>query len=221
MRTNRMSRTLLITAGALLIPGGVGFAQAMGQPGQTSPGAASQTTPGGVARPDATGGYSDQMGVQQQAGQGQQESMDKKFVSDALQGGMAEVTLGKLAAEKGNSPEVKQFGQQMVEDHTKLGEQMKPVAQQIGVKMPTELSKKDKALEEKLSGLSGAQFDKAYVEAMVKDHKKDYSEFQDEAKSAVIPSVKQAAAAGEPVIKSHLDHIQQIAKSTTIANNAQ
>ena len=56
---------------------------------------------------------------------------------------------------------------------------------------------------------------------MVKDHKKDYSEFQSEAKSAVIPSVKQAAMAGEPVIKSHLEQIQQIAKSTTVANNAQ
>jgi putative membrane protein len=217
--TNRMSRVWLIAAGALLIPAGVGFAQAMGQPGQTTPGAG-QATPGGAARPDATGGYNDQMGVQQQMGQGQQEMKDKQFVSAALEGGLAEVTLGKLAAEKGSSPEVKQFGQQMVEDHTKLGEQMKPVAQQIGVKIPTELSKKDKALEAKLSGLSGTQFDKAYVEAMVKDHKKDYSEFQDEAKTAAIPAVKQAAAAGEPVIKSHLEHIQQIAKSNTVADNA-
>jgi len=217
MRTNRMSRMWLIAAGALLIPSGVGFAQAMGQPGQATPGAG-QAAPGGVARPDA-GSYNEPSTTQQMA-QGQQEMMDKKFVSGALEGGMAEVALGKLAAEKGSSPEVKQFGQQMVDDHTKLGEQMKPVAEQIGVKMPTELSKKDKALEAKLSALSGPQFDKAYVEAMLKDHKKDYSEFQEEAKSAVIPSVKQAAAAGEPVIKSHLDHIQQIAKSTTIANNA-
>jgi putative membrane protein len=217
MRTNRMSRVWLIAAGALLIPGGIGYAQ-MGQPAQSAPGAG-QATPGGAARPDATGGYNDPM-TAQQIGQGQQEMMDKKFVSGALEGGMAEVALGKLAAEKGSTPEVKQFGQQMVDDHTKLGEQMKPVAQQIGVKIPTELSKKDKALEAKLSALSGAQFDKAYVDAMVKDHKKDYSEFQEEAKSAVIPSVKQAAAAGEPVIKSHLEHIEQISKSTTVANNA-
>jgi putative membrane protein len=212
MKKNRMSRAWLIVAGALLIPAGTGFAQAMGQPGQASPAG----PPGSMTRPDATAG--DPMAMQQM-GQGQQEMMDKKFVSGALEGGMAEVALGKLAAEKATNPEVKQFGQQMVEDHTKLGEQMKPVAEQIGVKIPTELSKKDKAMEAKLSAMSGAQFDKAYVEMMVKDHKKDYSEFQDEAKSAVIPSVKAAATAGEPVIKSHLDHIQQIAKSSTVADN--
>jgi putative membrane protein len=219
MRRNRMSRVWLIAAGALLIPGGVGFAQAMGQPGQATPA-------GGAARPNATGGYDDPMNSRpneqgQAMGQASQEMMDKKFVAGALEGGMAEVALGKLALEKSSNAEVKEFAQQMVDDHTKLGEQMKPVAEQIGVKMPTELSKKDKSTEAKLSSLSGQQFDKAYIETMVKDHQKDYSEFQSEAKSAVIPSVKQAAAAGEPVIKSHLDHIQQIAKSATVANNAQ
>src|SRR5450631_2726224 len=216
MRKNRMSRVWLIAAGALLIPAGVGFGQAMGQSGQA--------TPGGAARPNATGGYDDPMNSrpnEQGMGQGSQEMMDKKFVSGALEGGMAEVALGKLALEKSSNPDVKQFAQQMVDDHTKLGDEMKPVAEQIGVKMPTGLSKKDQATEAKLSGLSGQQFDKAYIDAMVKDHKKDYSEFQSEAKSAVIPSVKQAAIAGEPVIKSHLDQIQQIAKSTTVANNAQ
>jgi putative membrane protein len=217
MRKNLVSRVWLIAATAVLIPGGVGFAQAMGQAGQA--------TPGGAARPTTTGGYDDPMNAHaneqgQGMNQGSQEMMDKKFVSGALEGGMAEVALGKLALEKSSNPDVKQFAQQMVDDHTKLGDEMKPVAEQIGVKMPTGLSKKDQATEAKLSGLSGQQFDKAYIDAMVKDHKKDYSEFQSEAKSAVIPSVKQAAIAGEPVIKSHLEHIQQIAKSTTVANNA-
>ncbi len=214
MKTNRMSRLWLIAAGALLIPSGVGFAQATGQPGQA--------TPGSAARPNATGGYDDPMNSRpndQGMGQGSQEMMDKKFVSGALEGGMAEVALGKLALEKSSNPEVKQFAQRMVDDHTKLGDEMKPIAEQIGVKVPTGLSKKDQATEAKLSALSGQQFDKAYIETMVKDHKKDYSEFQSEAKSAVIPSVKQAAASGEPVIKSHLDSIEQIAKSTTVASN--
>lgn len=217
MRTNRMSRMWLIAAGALLIPSGVGYAQAMGQPGQT--------TPGGAARPNATGGYDDPMnsrpGEMATMGQGTQEMMDKKFVFGALEGGLAEVALGKLALEKSSNADVKQFAQMMVDDHTKLGEAMKPVAEQLGVKVPTQLSKKDKSTEAKLSALSGAEFDKAYVELMVKDHKKDYSEFQTEAKSAVIPSVQKAALTGEPIIKSHLDQIQQIAKSTTVANNAQ
>jgi putative membrane protein len=150
-----------------------------------------------------------------------QQQMDKKFVESALQGGMAEVELGKLALGKSSNDDVKKFARRMIDDHTKLGNDMKPVAEQIGVKMPPALSKKDQALEAKLETLSGPQFDKAYIQAMVKDHKKDYAEFQQEAQSAVIPAVKEAAMKGEPVIKSHLDEIEQISKSSTTTASVQ
>ncbi len=124
--------------------------------------------------------------------------------------------LGKLAAEKGSSDDVKQFGQKMVEDHTKLGDQMTAVAQQIGVKPPSGLSKKDQKLLAKLQGLSGQQFDQAYIEAMVKDHKKDESAFKSEADMSQNPAVKQAAAQGEPIIAGHLRMIQQIAQAHNV-----
>lgn len=141
---------------------------------------------------------------------------DKAFVKEALQGGMAEVQLGQLAAQKASSDDVKQFAQKMVDDHTKLGDQMKAVAQQIGVNPPKDLSKKDKQLLAKLQGLSGEEFDKAYIAAMVKDHKKDESAFKSEAQMAQIPAVKQAAAQGAPVIASHLEMIQQIAQTHSV-----
>lgn len=142
--------------------------------------------------------------------------MDKAFVKKAMQGGMAEVDLGKLAAEKGSSEDVKQFGQQMVDDHSKLNEQMKPVAAQLGVSEPKEPSKKDQELKTKLQALSGQQFDEAYIKAMLKDHKKDHDEFSNEAQNAQDPNVKQVAQQGDQLIQQHLQHIEQIAQAHNI-----
>ena len=219
MSSNRIPRSVLRLAGVTLISAGVAMAQSSMQSAPSSPGMAQSPTsnrsmddptqPNAINRLDAA------------AAQTQQQQMDKKFVEGALQGGMAEVELGKLALQKSSSENVKKFAQRMIDDHTKLGDDMKPVAEQIGVKMPSGLSKKDLALQAKLETLSGPQFDKAYIQAMVKDHKKDYAEFQQEAQSAAIPAVKEAAMKGEPVIKSHLDEIEQISKSSTTTASVQ
>lgn len=138
---------------------------------------------------------------------------DKRFVSEALKGGMAEVKLGQLASEKGNSADVKEFGKKMVEDHTKLGDQMKSVAGDIGVTPPTELAAKDDALEAKLKALSGNAFDKAYISAMVKDHEDDLADFNKEIANGSSLAVKDAAGKGKAVITMHLHMIQKLAQS--------
>lgn len=143
-------------------------------------------------------------------------SSDKKFVHSALEGGNAEVKLGQLAAQKGNSEDVKQFGQKMVDDHTKLGEQMKQIAQQQGIEVPDGVPAKDKALETKLNSLSGEEFDKAYIKAMVKDHQKDLSEFKKEANSGNDTSIKDAASQGAQVISEHLQMAQQMAQKHNV-----
>lgn len=153
----------------------------------------------------------DQMRQQQNAGMGSMQ--DKEFARDALEGGMAEVQFGQMAAQKGTSPDVKEFGQKMVDDHTKLGDQLKPVAQQMGVNPPKGLSKKDQSLMAKLEGLSGTDFDNAYIQAMVKDHKKDLSDFRQEAENTQNPVMKNTAQQGEQVIDEHLHMIEQIAKA--------
>ena len=134
----------------------------------------------------------------------------------ALQGGMAEVEMGKLAAEKGNSEDVKQFGQQMVKDHTELGQQMKLVAQHIGVTPPDGVSATQKATELKLKALSGDSFDKAYISAMVKDHKQDLEEFKTEAANGQNDAVKAAATKGSTIIEEHLQMITQIAQAHNV-----
>jgi putative membrane protein len=147
----------------------------------------------------------------------QQSMADQSFVKKALEGGAAEVELGQLAQQKSQSEDVKQFGQKMVQDHTQLGDQMKPIAQQLGVKEPKGPSKKDKELIAKLEALSGPQFDEAYIQAMVKDHKQDLKDFKDAAQTAQNPNVKQAAQQGAGVISQHLQMIQQIARTHNVA----
>src|SRR5580700_4576930 len=79
---------------------------------------------------------------------------DKKFVREAAQGGLAEVELGKLATEKASNDEVKKFGQHMVDDHTKAGDELKEVASSKGIQIAQQLSAKDKLTKERLSKLS-------------------------------------------------------------------
>jgi putative membrane protein len=145
-----------------------------------------------------------------------QAMQDKEFVQDALQGGMAEVQLGQLAAQKGSTADVRQFGQRMVQDHSQLNNLMKQVAAKLEMHSPKGPSKKEKKLYDKLSGLSGTQFDDAYVKAMVKDHTDDLETFRREANESQNPAVKQAAEQGAQVIQQHLDVIKKIARSDNV-----
>ena len=144
---------------------------------------------------------------------------DKKFVRDAAQGGMAEVELGKLATEKASSDDVKKFGQRMVDDHTKAADQLKQVASSEGIQLPQTLSAKDKMTEERLSKLSGEQFDKAYMADMVKDHTQDVTEFQHESHSGKDAAVKNFASQTLPTLEDHLKQAKEIAPKTHTASN--
>jgi putative membrane protein len=135
---------------------------------------------------------------------------DKKFVMEAATGGMEEVQLGQLAAQKATDPDVKNFGQKMVDDHSKANDQLKQVASQKGVTVPSSLPASKQKDVDKLSKLSGAAFDKAYVSMMVKDHKKDVSDFQKESKSAKDSDVKGFASNTLPTLQDHLKMIQDI-----------
>lgn len=146
-----------------------------------------------------------------------QSMRDKTFVRNAAEGGLAEVQLGKLAAEKGASEEVKAFGQKMVDDHTKLNEKMASVADSLGVMLPKHLNKEDQAEYDKLIALSGDAFDKEYIAFMVKDHHADLREFRIEANSTNDPDLKQAVTDGAQVIHDHMVMIDKIARSRGIA----
>ncbi len=192
----------VLLAGALLAqnPGGGGGGQQPNTPSQQQPPSATMGSLGaGATAPTA------------------QNFGDQAFVTKALEGGMAEVELGKLAADKSQSQDVKQFAQKMVNDHSQMGDKwFKPVAKEIGVSEPKGPSKKDKKLIEKLQGLSGQEFDTQYIQAMLKDHKEDLKDFQNEAQAAQDPNVRQIAEQGTKVVSQHLQMIEQIAQNRNV-----
>ena len=203
---------LVLGAGVALgqSPGGGGGSPQSGQQSQPQ----SQTQPGanspGAANPnDPTSPLA--------AANGQGSMRDKDFFKEAGQGGNFEIQAGQLAAQKGNSEDVKQFGQMMVDDHTKLNQQMTPIAAQLAMKPPTGVSSKDKKELKKLQGLSGDDFDKEYIAMMVKDHTADQKAFKDEADNGQLPEEKSAATQGGSVVSQHLDKIKQIAQAHNVS----
>lgn len=135
---------------------------------------------------------------------------DQHFMMKAAQGGMAEVQLGKLATQNASSQAVKDFGQKMVDDHSKANDELKGLAARKNVTLPTSLDAKDQATMDRLSKLTGAAFDRAYMRDMVADHKKDIADFQREASSGADPDVKTWASNTLPTLQQHL----QLAQST-------
>lgn len=140
---------------------------------------------------------------------------DLAFMNDAGPGGMAEVELGRLAVERAASPEVRQFAQQMIQDHSKAGEKLRTLAQQKKVQLPPEILPKAKQTKETLAKLRGSEFDRAYVKAMVEVHEKDVAAFDATARNATDADVKAFAVATVPTLKHHLQMIRAIANGMT------
>lgn len=129
---------------------------------------------------------------------------DQEFMNKAAQGGMAEVMLGQTASSKGTSPDVKNFGNRMVSDHGKANDELKQLAQTKGVTLPTDVDVESKKMADKLSKLSGKDFDKEYMSGMVEDHEKDVKEFEKASKDAKDPDLKAWAAKTLPTLQDHL-----------------
>ncbi|HKO88188.1 MAG TPA: DUF4142 domain-containing protein [Burkholderiales bacterium] len=134
----------------------------------------------------------------------------EEFFKEGAIGGMAEVELGQLAAQKATNPDVKAFGQMMVKDHTGANEKLKALAQSHGVQLPTELDRKHQRAKEKLAEKQGADFDKAYMDQMVKDHKKTIDLFEDTVKKSDVADVKTLAEGTLPTLREHLKLAQQL-----------
>ena len=136
--------------------------------------------------------------------------VDRAFMRKAAEGGQAEVELGRLATEKASSPEVKEFGQRMVDDHSKANDRLKQIASEKGVKLPEKLTTKDEATKRRLEKLSGESFDRAYIRDMVADHSQDAAEFRSEASKAKDPDLKSFASETLNTIEEHLKEAKKL-----------
>lgn len=141
-----------------------------------------------------------------------QANPDHDFVLEAAMGGMAAVELGHLASEKAQSDQVKQFAQRMVTDHGKANDELKSLVASKNISLPAGSGAHHQAIKDRLSKLSGAAFDRAYMQEMVTDHRKDVNAFKKESTSGKDPEVKAWAAKTLPTLEEHLQMAQQASR---------
>ncbi|WP_206105971.1 DUF4142 domain-containing protein [Olivibacter sp. XZL3] len=147
--------------------------------------------------------------IEQESGASQ---ADLDFAKEAANGGMAEVALGKLAQKKATDSKVKEFAVMMVTDHTKANDELKALASSKNIELPTVPSEDKQQAEEKLSAMSGAEFDKAYITQMVEDHKKTVALFETASTSVKDAELKSFIDKTLPTLKTHLEHSERLQK---------
>jgi putative membrane protein len=135
---------------------------------------------------------------------------DSKFVRDAAESSLAEIQLGQMGVQKATNSDVKTFAQRMIDDHTQANSQLAPIASQKGVTLPTDVSALHKHAASQLSKLSGAEFDRAFMDQMVTDHQKVVTEFQHVSKGAKDSDVKSFASTNLPAMQEHLRMAQDL-----------
>ena len=138
------------------------------------------------------------------------DSETQKFMEEAATGGMMEVELGSMAQEKASSQAVKDFGERMVTDHTKAGDELKALAQEKSVTLPEAMTSKQQRSVDKLTELSGEEFDKEYMKMMVKDHEKDVKAYQKASEKVPDPTVQDFASKTLPTLKEHLQEAESV-----------
>jgi putative membrane protein len=138
---------------------------------------------------------------------------DTKFVNNAARDGEAEVILGKLAAEKAKSEDVKKFGQQMVDDHTKANEELKAIAKSKEIDLEKAAAmgtKKGERISQKLNKLEGDEFDKGYVAIMIKEHESAVKLFKTQSEKGEDADLKAFAAKTLPTLEHHLSMVKEL-----------
>jgi putative membrane protein len=129
---------------------------------------------------------------------------DESFARDAAIGGMTEVELGRLAVQKSSNEKVKEFGQKMIDDHSKAGDNLKSVAAKANITLPPDLDAKHRAMVNRFSKMSGTEFDRMYVRDMLTDHESDVAAFEKEASGGSNPDLKTFANDTLPTLRDHL-----------------
>jgi putative membrane protein len=135
---------------------------------------------------------------------------DSEFMTKAASGGMLEVELGKVVAQRATTPAAKEFAQQMVTDHTKANDELKALAAKKNFKLPASLGEDQKKVYDEVLTEKGAKLDQKYVYEMVDDHEEDVKEFQEASTKSSDPAVKAFAAKTLPVLQMHLTMIKKI-----------
>jgi putative membrane protein len=143
---------------------------------------------------------------------GKVSDMDQQFLEQAARAGTAEVKLGAMATEQAASPEVQQFGQRMVTDHTKANQELMALAQAKGIAVPTEMDEQHQETAETLSKMQGSKFDREYMRHMVMDHEKAVQLFSTASQESKDADIKAFATKTLPTLQEHLHMARQLAQ---------
>lgn len=166
----------------------------------TSPGTGDQTGTGNQTDRDSSAGQQDSRTTTTAT-----DSAAKQFLTEAADGGLAEVKAGEVAQNKGSDEGVKRFASMMVQDHTGANGEVKRLSQERNISLPSEPSAKHKQKMDEVGRKNGKDFDKAYMDLMVADHKKTISLFEQAATKTQDNNVKSFITATLPKLKMHLD----------------
>jgi putative membrane protein len=140
---------------------------------------------------------------------------DGEFVMKTLSANKLEVQLGKIAAKKGTTAEVKNYGQHLVDDHAKAFTELISMAEKKKWEVPQKMIAEHQATFDKISKLSGKDFDKEFMAEMVKDHEKDIAEFEQTTQKATDADLKSFASKTLPTLRMHLDMARDINTKVT------
>src|SRR6185436_12671634 len=146
---------------------------------------------------------------------------EQTFIKEAAQGGQAEVKMGRLAAQKGQSESVRQLGQKLVQDHSKANQELKLLAAQKSVTLPAETGTEHQSAISHLRNLEGAEFDQAFIKHAVEDHQKDIEKFQTASQQSADADVKAFAQKTLPVLQQHLKMAQDAQSATSQGSSNQ
>jgi len=135
---------------------------------------------------------------------------DREFVNKAATGNLAEIELGRVAAQRAARPSVRSFGERMVTDHGRSNAELTSLARSKGIEVPTALEPSQQAVRDRLSALSGNDFDRAYMSEMVRDHTEDIALFERAAEISTDPDLKAWAAQSLPMLREHLALARQV-----------
>jgi putative membrane protein len=135
---------------------------------------------------------------------------DQQFVNMAATSGMAEVKLGRLAMDRSSNVEVKQFGQQLVKDHTQANQDLMKLAEKKNLKIPRNLDGRHQELIERFGKMRETDFDRQYIKQMVQDHQEAVNLFEREAKNGQDAELKTFAEKTLPTLRNHLRMAQAL-----------
>jgi putative membrane protein len=135
---------------------------------------------------------------------------DAEFVLKAASGGMLEVELGKVAMIRCKNDNIKAFGERMVKDHGKIGDELKKAANAAGLLVPEKMNDEHQKEFDRFKEYKGENFDHDYIDYMVNCHEADLAEFTRASKEAQNPAVKDFAAKTLAVVQSHLDKAKKL-----------